>query len=59
MIKIFNRLFNERNKLTPQTLDTISQKNSSISLNLSKEESLIQLNLRKDIISSLCLEKKS
>lgn len=35
-----------------------TQKANPVSLNLAKEDSLTQLNLRKDMISSICLEKK-
>lgn len=61
---IFDKLFGGSKKSTQSTnqpLNTSQAKafsgNGLSSLNLSKEESLTQLNLRKDMISSLCLEK--
>ena len=62
---IFDKLFGGNKKSsqsTNQSFNTSPTKsfsgNGLSSLNLSKEESLTQLNLRKDMISSLCLEKK-
>lgn len=59
---IFDKLFGgskQKNNTTqtPTSIQNIN-KNSLSSLNLDKEKSLTQLNLRKDMISSLCLEKK-
>lgn len=45
---------NNNNRNTTNSLDLSKQS----MLNLSKEESLMQLNLKKDLIQSLCLEKK-
>lgn len=52
-----------KNEPNPQSVSAVSRNSSSLDLskqsmlNLSKEDSLNQLNLKKDIMQSLCLEK--
>lgn len=54
----FSKLFGGNNSTTNETNSSVSTNTRISSLNLSKEESLKQLNLRKDSIQSLCLKKK-
>lgn len=54
----FSKLFRGNNSTTHETNSSVSTNTRISSLNLSKEESLKQLNLRKDSIQSLCLKKK-
>lgn len=54
----FSKLFGGNNSTTNETNSSVPTNTGISSLNLSKEESLKQLNLRKDSIQSLCLEKK-
>lgn len=56
--KLFGVNNTPSNNVTINTFNNENQNNSKISsLNLNKEQSLQQLNLRKQAISSLCLEK--
>lgn len=55
---LFSKIFGKNNETQSQSMLS-NQNNGTInSLNLSKETSLKQLNLRKESIQSLCLEKK-